>query len=201
MGIEALAAQEILNVNQKKNWGEALTGIETRNRYSIADDRGSELFAAAEQSWLLGLLLGPIRPFTILVLTLTGNQMLKIVRRFRFYFYRVDVSDDAGTRLGSVVRRFAWFGNLFDVLSPTGELRYQLRAGWWLPVNFDIIKDGEPDGMISKQFAGVVQEMFTDADRFSVVFPERATAAEKAVLLGAVFLLDFTFFERSSKSS
>ena len=38
-------------------------------------------------------------------------------------------------------------------------------------------------------------EMFTDADNFLCTFPPNAPVQAKAVMLSAVFLIDFLFFE------
>jgi hypothetical protein len=48
---------------------------------------------------------------------------------------------------------------------------------------------------ITKKMGEFVQEMMTDADNFGCTFPQDATPQAKAVLLGAVFLIDFLFFE------
>jgi hypothetical protein len=52
-------------------------------------------------------------------------------------------------------------------------------------------------GKISKQWSGFVKEYFTDADNFGVSFPMDLDVRMKATLLGAVFLIDFMFFEQS----
>jgi len=43
-----------------------------------------------------------------------------------------------------------------------------------------------------------MREMFTDADNLGVSFPVDLDVRLKAVLIGAVFLIDFMFFEQSS---
>ncbi|XP_053537935.1 phospholipid scramblase 1 isoform X3 [Ictalurus punctatus] len=52
-------------------------------------------------------------------------------------------------------------------------------------------------GRISKQWAGLDTEMFTDADHFGVQFPMDLDVKIKAVVLAACFLIDFMFFEHS----
>ena len=50
-------------------------------------------------------------------------------------------------------------------------------------------------GKISKRRSGVLKEAFTDADNFGISFPMDLDVKIKATLLGAVFLIDFMFFE------
>ncbi|XP_019789879.1 phospholipid scramblase 1 isoform X2 [Tursiops truncatus] len=52
-------------------------------------------------------------------------------------------------------------------------------------------------GKISKQWTGLVRELFTDVDNFGIQFPLDLDVKMKAVMLGACFLIDFMFFERT----
>ncbi|KAK8782089.1 hypothetical protein V5799_016567, partial [Amblyomma americanum] len=59
-------------------------------------------------------------------------------------------------------------------------------------------KDGAVEvGRISKQWSGLLKEAFTDTDNFGVSFPMDLDVKMKAVLLGALFLIDYMFFEKS----
>ena len=40
-----------------------------------------------------------------------------------------------------------------------------------------------------------MKSFVSDADNFSLVFPEGSTAEDRALLLGAVIMLDFMYFE------
>ncbi len=51
-------------------------------------------------------------------------------------------------------------------------------------------------GKISKQWSGVLREAFTDSDNFGISFPMNLDVKMKATLLGALFLIDFMFFEQ-----
>ena len=44
-------------------------------------------------------------------------------------------------------------------------------------------------GKISKQWTGLVKELYTDVDNFGVSFPMDMDVKMKATLMGAVFLL------------
>ena len=61
--------------------------------------------------------------------------------------------------------------------------------------------DGEEIGKVAKQFSGVARELITDADNFSVSFPLDLDVKIKAVLFGAVFLIDMMFFEDTNDGS
>ncbi|CDQ62453.1 unnamed protein product [Oncorhynchus mykiss] len=65
-------------------------------------------------------------------------------------------------------------------------------------VNFKLTgKDGgKPIGRISKQWSGLIKEVFTDTDNFGIQFPMDLDVKMKAVLMGTCFLIDFMFFEK-----
>ena len=44
-------------------------------------------------------------------------------------------------------------------------------------------------GLIQKQTAGYIKEMYTNADNFGVTFPMDLSVETKATLIGAVFLI------------
>ena len=56
----------------------------------------------------------------------------------------------------------------------------------------------EKDSQKGIDWSGLLKETFTDADNFGVVFPAGSDARQRAVLLGAVFLIDFAHFEKSN---
>ncbi|KAI0222563.1 Phospholipid scramblase 3 [Lamellibrachia satsuma] len=53
-------------------------------------------------------------------------------------------------------------------------------------------------GKISKQYSGLVKEMFTTADNFTVSFVKDMDVKMKTVLIGGAFLLDFLYFEKKA---
>ncbi|XP_050041644.1 phospholipid scramblase 3-like [Dermacentor andersoni] len=64
-------------------------------------------------------------------------------------------------------------------------------------VVFDILTmDGVTKiGAMTKVWSGLTSEYCTDAGQFAVTFPLDLDVKIKAVLLGAVFLIDFIYFE------
>jgi len=200
--MERLSSISGLVVNQQKEWGEILTGFETKNRYTISDVSGNKLYLAVEEagSMLLRWFLKALRPFTIAVLTEDGQVALRVMRPFRFYFHRAEVVDSRGQSLGVIERRFSILRRIYSVLNSSGEEVFQMFGPILHPWTFQI-RDGEVEyGKITKKWSGLLKEGITDADNFGVMFPAEWDVKLKALFLGAVFLIDFVHFENKGKN-
>ena len=197
--MERLSSIRGLVVSQQKEWGEILTGFETKNRYAISDVSGNRLYLAAEEagSMLLRWFLKALQPFTIAVLTESGQVILRVNRPFRFYFHRADVVDSQGQTIGVIERRFSVLRRIYSVRDSSGKEIFQLFGPILHPWTFQIKKDGDEYGKITKKWSGLVKESFTDADNFGVMFPAEWEVKLKALFLGAVFLIDFVHFENT----
>jgi hypothetical protein len=57
------------------------------------------------------------------------------------------------------------------------------------------LQDGMEIGHIKKKWSGLAKEFFTDADNFGVSFSPDLALHVKALILAAVFLIDFMYFE------
>ena len=63
-------------------------------------------------------------------------------------------------------------------------------------------KDGEVQvGKVTKQWGNFFKEWLTDADNFGITFPVDLDVKIKAVIIGAVFLIDFMFFENNGNNN
>ena len=200
--MKRLSSISSLVVSQQKEWGEILTGFETKNRYAVSDVSGSRLYLAAEEagSTLLRWFLKALRPFTIAVLTEDGQVVLRVMRPFRFYFHRAEVVDSRGQSLGVIERRFSVLRRIYSVLDSSGEEVFQLFGPILHPWTFQIRNDGVEYGKITKKWSGLLKESFTDADNFGVMFPAEWDVKLKALFLGAVFLIDFVHFENKGNN-
>ena len=200
--MERLSSISGLVVRQQKEWGEILTGFETKNRYAIFDVSGNRLYLAAEEagSTLLRWFLKALRPFTISVLTIDGQIILRVVRPFRFYFHRAEVVDSRGQPLGVIERRFSVLRRIYSVHASSGQEVFQLFGPILRPWTFQIRSEGSEHGKITKKWSGLLKEGFTDADNFGVMFPVEWDVKLKALFLGAVFLIDFVHFENKGNN-
>src|SRR4051794_36210315 len=122
-----LQRHSTLRVQQKKEWGEILTGFEGRNRYQVVGSDGQPVFYVAEVDGgltvvLLRLFLKASRPFTLELKTPEGATLLRLRRPWRFWLSHLEVEDAEGRSLGTVQQRFAFFARVYDVLGPSGEV-------------------------------------------------------------------------------
>ncbi|MCK5081799.1 MAG: scramblase, partial [Candidatus Omnitrophica bacterium] len=171
--MEKLASVEGLVVSQKKEWGEIMTGFETKNRYVISDSMGNELYRAAEEggSFFARWFLKALRPFQISVRTYEDQSVLRVVRPFRFFFYRLDVFDAQGGLLGTVERRFSLLRRIYSILDSSGQEVFQIFGPILHPWTFEIREGDMIHGKITKKWSGFLKEGFTDADNFGITFP------------------------------
>ena len=108
--MEKLADLNALAVRQKKEWGEIMTGFETRNNYAVHDETGRELYAAGEVdgNFLVRTFLKAHRPFTLRVIGLDSAPVMELRRPFRFYFHEVGIFDSRGRRIAVLARSSHW---------------------------------------------------------------------------------------------
>ena len=195
--MEQLQSVTSLAVKQKKEWGEIVSGFETKNKYVVMDQLGNELFYAVEVggSFLLRSFLRGMRPFTMDILLSSGERVLQLRRPFRFILSHLDIYDRQGTKIGSLQQRFTILKRLYSVYGAEGQCMAQLVGPILHPWTFHVVRNGVEVGSIKKQWSGMGKEMFTDADNFSATFPPDFDEKQKSILLGAIFLIDFVHFE------
>lgn len=123
----------------------------------------------------------------------------------RATIYKGPVED--GKLLGSMKRPVCGGGltPVLDLFDPAGAKTGQLTGpscciGSCCDTTFKYANTkGEEGGKIQKQqkkdAEGLAKELFTDADNFVLDFDQNMNEDEKGTLLGAMFLLDFMFFE------
>ena len=196
--MDRLQSVQALAIRQVKEWGEIVTGFETRNRYSVSDPAtGSEVYFAAEEagSMLARILLKGLRPFHIAVLTPGGGPAFHIRRPFRFFFHEAAISGTDEGPLGTIVREFSVLRRIYTICDADGSEVCRLFGPILRPWTFKIEINGTEAGKIVKKWSGLLKEGFSDADNFAVEFPPQLPPKARALVLGAVFLIDFVHFE------
>jgi uncharacterized protein YxjI len=204
-GQDGLTQAPRLSICQQKEMGEILTGIETRNRYEVMDHFNRRLYEAEEESgsmstMLIRMLLKAMRPFTLHLHSNDGVRRYTLKRPFRFYFHEIEIFNAFGRSIGTVKKRFSFMRRIYTVCDTSGRELYQLFGPILRPWTFRIMKNQMEVGTITKKWSGLLKEAFTDADNFGILFPDGIDIAKKAILLGAVFLIDQVHFENSGNN-
>src|SRR5262245_46842742 len=93
--LEPLFNESSIEVRQIKEWGEILTGWETRNRYEVRGSQAGFFLYVGETGRGLGELLlrnfWPFRSINIEFMTNNGTMALSAVRPFTWFFSRLEV--------------------------------------------------------------------------------------------------------------
>src|SRR5262249_54953133 len=147
------------------------------DRYDIFDgDTGQVLGIAIEEvSWTRQLLRMIVNkqnlPTTVVVRQGEGEDgpvVLSVQRGFSFIRPRIDVKDGDGNSLGYFQRKLLSLGGAFFVFDNAGNQAAEVRGDWksW---NFRFVDAGGKElGIVSRKWGGMMKEMFTSADAYSI---------------------------------
>ncbi|XP_075062244.1 phospholipid scramblase 1-like [Mixophyes fleayi] len=210
--LEYLSQIDQILIHQKTELLEAVTGFETCNQYELRNIMGQRIFTVQERSSVCArLCCGPRRPLTLHVCDYSGREVIHFIRPlkcnsclFPCCLQELEVQSPPGHTIGYVVQTWHPFVPKYclqtesrePVLKVVGPCLMSSCCG---DVNFQVkpLCESRSVGRISKQWGGLPKEIFTDADNFGIQFPKDLDVKMKAVLLGACFILDYAFFERS----
>ncbi|XP_007502135.1 phospholipid scramblase 1 [Monodelphis domestica] len=211
-GLEYLTQIDQLLIHQQIELLEVLTGFETNNKYEIKNSLGQRVYFAAEENDFCTLnCCGSLRPFVIKILDYSNREVIQIERPLRcsscYYpccLQKMEIQSPPGVPIGYVVQKWHPFLPKFAVLNEHQEEVLKIvgpcvACSCCSNIDFDVksLNEDAIVGKITKQWTGFVKEAFTDADNFSIQFPIDLDVKMKAVMLGACFLIDFMFFEKS----
>uniref|UniRef100_A0A665UD81 Phospholipid scramblase n=1 Tax=Echeneis naucrates TaxID=173247 RepID=A0A665UD81_ECHNA len=183
----------------------ALVGFESNNKYEVRNVMGQNVFYAVEENDCLSRqCCGPMRSFTIHILNNFGQEIITITRPLKCMscFFPCCLQE---VSVANLYMYWHPFSPKFIVANEHSEPVLKIHGpfcGWsCLPdVDFEILTMDEVSkiGKISKQWAGLLREAFTDSDNFGIQFPMDLDVRMKAVMIGACFLIDFMFFESTN---
>ncbi|KAA0190256.1 hypothetical protein HAZT_HAZT006378 [Hyalella azteca] len=179
-------------------------GYESANKYEVKNSQGQTIFMALEDSDCCSRnLCGNLRPLDIKIIDCNQTEVMKLVRPlacqgccFPCCLQTMDVECPPGTVVGRIEQQWSILTPKFDIKNEAGETVLKIKGpifqcNFCGDVEFEILSvDGDTQvGKISKQWAGLLKEMFTDAEHFGINFPLDLDVKVKATLLGALFLI------------
>ncbi|CAH1982615.1 unnamed protein product [Acanthoscelides obtectus] len=215
-GLEYLTMIDQLLVHQKVEMLEALTGFETKNKFTVKNNLGQKVYYAAESNdWLTRNCCGHLRPFDMKIYDNYKNEVIHLHRPlacdsccFPCCLQSMEVSAPPGTIIGTVEQEWSLLCPSYAIKNASGETVLRIEGPFCTfsicgDVEFKIMSsDGQVQvGKISKQWSGMIREYFTDTDYFGISFPMDLDVRMKAVMLGACFLIDAMFFEKTEIES
>uniref|UniRef100_A0A8C8YWT5 Phospholipid scramblase n=1 Tax=Prolemur simus TaxID=1328070 RepID=A0A8C8YWT5_PROSS len=189
-----------------------LTGFETNNKYEIKNTLGQRVYFAVEDTdFCTRNCCGPSRPFTLRIIDNMGKEVITLTRPLRCSsccfpccLQELEIQAPPGIPVGYVIQNWHPCLPKFtiqnekreDVLKITGPC---VVCSCCADIDFEVKSLDEQIvvGKISKQWSGLLREAFTDADNFGIQFPLDLDVKMKAVMIGACFLIDFMFFEKT----
>lgn len=211
-GLEYLTMIDQLLVKQKIELLEAFVGFETNNKYTIKNNMGQHVYYAVEENDLCTRnCLGASRPFEISIMDNQRSEVMRIYRPFRCsscccpcFLQEIEIYSANRQLLGSVTQDWSIFFPKYTIRNGAGEAVLRID-GPFCPfsmcgdVEFEVLSLDRSTkvGKITKQWSGLMREMFTDTDYFGVTFPMDLDVNIKAVLLAATFLIDYMYFEKT----
>uniref|UniRef100_A0A182V3N8 Phospholipid scramblase n=1 Tax=Anopheles merus TaxID=30066 RepID=A0A182V3N8_ANOME len=210
-GLEYLTAIDQLLVHQKVELLEAFTGFETANKYTVKNTLGQKVYWAMEDTGCCNrMCCGAARAFDMKILDTYQNEVLHFNRPLRCSscwfpccLQTMEVTAPPGNVIGYVEQDWSILTPQFSIKNQNGETVLKISGPFCTfsicgDVEFEVLStNGTQVGKISKQWSGLGREMFTDADHFGINFPMDLDVRVKATLLGALFLIDYMFFEKS----
>jgi len=191
-------------VRQVKEWGEILTGFETKNKYQILDDEKRVIGFCAEQgrglwAFIKRSFLRAHRSLVIHVFDSSGNLILILDRPYYWFFSTMVVKDARGATIGQIDQRFAIFRKRYDLSDSRSKIFAHINSGFLKFFSFEIFNNSQKSiGLISKKWGGIFKEVFTDSDTFGVQLSEELPVEHKAIIFGNALSIDFDYFEENA---
>lgn len=220
-GLEYLTAVDQMLVEQQIELLEALVDIECANKYRIMNSMNQQVYFATEESELCErLCCKNARSFVMHIWDNNLREVMRINRPFQCCAgccwcadsescsLRIEIEAPVGQVIGRVKQTKSFWTPHYDITSPNDDVLLKIRGPTCVCDGPCCVEDQNffiytPDltnqiGKISKQWSGLIQEMFTNADKFGICFPMDLDVKMKATLFGALFLIDFMFFESNN---
>ncbi|CAG7817512.1 unnamed protein product [Allacma fusca] len=212
-GLEDLANVDKLFV--KQTVGKTFVSFETEKTFNIKNSQGQIIYTAKQDTdadCCTRICGGTRIPFDINIRDSQEQEVIHLSRPVAHasclcccLLESIDVEAPRGIPVGRVVQDWSMCNSQFRILDASGETVFQIErmSTCCGPVEFQILsKDGSTQvGKISMKWSGLLRETFTHAHNFGLSFPIDLDARMKAVMLGALFLIDFMYLENLKDQS
>jgi len=178
---------------------EQVAMLKLRDTYDLVDPETQAVLGQAKDEpapWAkwLRLLVKKVMLPTIVNVYAGGNPqpVLRIRKHPGFFRTRLEVQDGLGRVLAQMRSRFFSLGGAFQIFDPSGQEIGQLKGDWkgW---DYAATIQGQAMGVVTKKWAGMLKEVFTNADQYLV---KSNRPEQLPLLLGLALAVDLVFKER-----
>ena len=115
-------------------------------------------------------ILGGLRPAQLLFKDENDNLLLRMHKRFRLYFHKMDIENSKGEALGTIQKRFHPLRSIYYIQNKNDQTIMTIKGPLFLlpfvDRVFSILKDDDEVASVTKKWGGLLKERFTDADTF-----------------------------------
>ncbi|KAM7366259.1 hypothetical protein PAMP_015713 [Pampus punctatissimus] len=215
-GLEYLTQIDQILIHQILELVRAFVGFDLNIRYEIKNNLGQTMYKVQEENDCCNRnCYGSLRDFDMTFKDNMDREVIRLIRPLRCIsccypccLQEMEVQAPPGTTIGYVKQDWHPCLPQFSIQGANKETLMKLEGLCFAckccrDVNFELKgKDGgKPIGRISKQWSGLLKEVFTDTDNFGIQFPLDLDVKMKAVLMGACFLIGFMSLDMISKKN
>ncbi|XP_066907992.1 phospholipid scramblase 2-like, partial [Halyomorpha halys] len=188
---------EELRIYQELEFCEILFRIETKNRYRINTTDGELLLYAVEHScFLCRWICRSSRPFRMSIYDMYGRELVRLQRRLACTgccfpccpLQKVRVFSPPGKFVGTVEESYHCWSSRFVIKNSFGKVVFEIRGPCYarcpgasiIVADFKIFNlKGKEIGRITKEWGGLLRELFTNSDFFALTFPKHLCPLQK----------------------
>ena len=187
--MEQLRSLDSLNLREKKKYSGIPENWKLKPFCCFSDISEEEVYYAVSERPVFR----KVQAFTIYLLDKKGEEVLCLKNRAGLFSNKLEVFDASEDLLGSVQKQGS-SKTRFQVLGAGGQVLYEIDGTSAASTEVFRIRKGDVTlGKISKRPTRVAEEGVSRNASFGIVFPLAADTTEKAILLGALFLIDLSF--------
>jgi hypothetical protein len=189
--MEQLKDLDSLNLREKKKYDGVPEDREPKPFCCLSDASEAEVYYAVLEGGTVAerATLRKARAFTLSLFDKKGFEVFRLEKRADFWGSKLEIFDASRVLLGSVRGP----RDHFQALDAKKQVLYDIEGASAHPELFSIRRGKVTLGKISKRPTRIAEEGVSRNDHFGIVFPLAAELSEKAVLLGALFLIDLLF--------
>lgn len=120
-----------------------------------------------------------------------NEEKFKFIKRSKFLLDTLGVFDNDNNLIAFIKKSFL---NDIRIYNNDEQLLFIIK-GSLLKKNFLIEYNDKEFGKITKQFTGILKEVFTDADTFYIKLPESITLNEQMTFIACSIFIDSIYYD------